>query len=97
MTHLAIMGRVDVASERLEDVLGSHKAYRDRCLHDEPGTLKFELLRPRGDNAAILLYELYEDGAAFETHRDGASIARFRKEVAELNVKITATRCTPVA
>ena len=97
MTQLAIMGRVEVPSERLEDVLALLKAHRDRCLRDEPGTLKFELMRPRDDNTAILLYELYEDDAAFETHRSGASIMRFRKESAEMNVKITATWCAPVA
>ena len=97
MTQLAIIGRAEVPSERLEDVLTLLTAHRDRCLRDEPGTLKFELFRLRDDEAAILLYERDQNDAAFKTHRNSASIARFRKETAEMNVKITATRCTPVA
>ena len=96
MPQLAIMGRVEAAPGHLEDLLALLKAHRDRCLRDEPGTLEFELFRPREDSSAILVYELYQDDAAFETHRNAASMARFRAEGAEMNIKITATRCTPV-
>jgi quinol monooxygenase YgiN len=91
------MGRAEAPPERLEDVLGLLKAHRDRCLRDEPSTLKFELFWPRDENGAILLYEVYQDDAAFETHRGGASVTRFRKEAAEMNVKIIATYCKPIA
>jgi quinol monooxygenase YgiN len=97
MAQLVIMGRAEAPAEHLEDVLALLKAHRDRCLRDEPGTLKFELLRPRDEAGAILLHEVYQDEAAFETHRSGASITRFRKEAAEMNVKIIATFCTPIA
>ncbi len=43
-------------------------AHRDRCLEDEPGTLRFDVLRPRNKENSVLLYEVYADDAAFQVH-----------------------------
>ena len=95
MPKLAIIGRVEVAPGSIEKVLPLLAAHRDRCLRDETGTLKFEVLRPRDDDTVILLYELYQDDAAVEAHFNGPSRARFQNEAGQM-VRITATRCTLV-
>jgi quinol monooxygenase YgiN len=46
----------------------------------EPGCKQFEVLVDPKDRAAIMLYEVYKDEAAFETHQQ---TAHFKKYVAE--------------
>jgi (4S)-4-hydroxy-5-phosphonooxypentane-2,3-dione isomerase len=96
MSKLVIMGAIEVAPEKRAQVLPLLMAHRARCLNDEPGTLQFEVALPREDDSKILIYEIYQDDAAFEVHRNATSIAKWRKETSGLNVKVTATRCTPV-
>jgi len=71
--------------------------HRARCLKNEPGTLQFEVLAPHGDDTKLLLYEVYQSDTAFDIHRNGPSIARFRKETAEMVMQINMTRCAVVA
>jgi quinol monooxygenase YgiN len=52
---------------------------------------------PREDAAKLLIYEVYQNDAAFEAHRNARSIAQFRVESAGLGIKISAARCTPAA
>ena len=66
-------------------------AHRGRCLRDEPGTLQFEVLVPNEDANKVLLYELYRDAAAFDEHRNGASITRFREAASGIDIKISGT------
>ena len=97
MPKLAIIGTIEVTSGRRDQVLPLLMAHRARCLKDEPGiTLQFEVLAPYEDDTKLLLYEVYRDDAAFELHRNGASIAQFREETAGMGVKISVTRCALV-
>jgi quinol monooxygenase YgiN len=97
MSRLVIMGTIDVAPGKRDQVTSLLMAHRARCLKDEPGTMQFEAVLPRDDDSRILIYEVYEDDNAFEVHRSGPSIARWREETAGMVVKVTATRCTPAA
>jgi (4S)-4-hydroxy-5-phosphonooxypentane-2,3-dione isomerase len=96
MPKLAIIATIDVAPGRRDQLLHLLMAHKARCLEDEPGTLQFEVMVPREDNAKVLLYEVYRDDAAFDTHFNGASITRLREEAAGMILKIQGTRCTPV-
>ena len=71
-------------------------AHRARCLKNEPGTLQFEVMLPREDDSRILIYEVYQDDAAFEPHRNAPSRAQWLEETTGMDVKVIATRCTPV-
>ena len=96
MSKLVVMGTVEFAPGKRDQVLPLLMAHRDRCLKDEPGTLRFEMVLPREDDSKILIHEVYQDDAAFELHRSSPSIAQWRQESAGLGVKVLATRCTPV-
>ena len=95
MPKLAIVATIEVAPGKRDEVLPLLLAHRARSLRDEPGTLQFDVLVPREDASKLLLYEVYQDDAAFEAHRNARSIAQFREESAGLGIKISATRCTP--
>jgi (4S)-4-hydroxy-5-phosphonooxypentane-2,3-dione isomerase len=71
-------------------LLMAHKA---RCLKDEPGTLQCEVLVPHDENSKLLLYQVYQDDAAFETHFNGPSITRLREEAAGMAADVQRTRC----
>jgi len=96
MSKLVVVGTVEVAPGKRDQVLPLLMAHRDRCLKDEPGTLRFEMVLPREDDSKILIHEVYQDDAAFALHRSSPSIAQWRQESAGLGVKVLATRCTPV-
>ena len=95
MPKLALIATIEVAAGRRDQLLPLLRAHGARSLKDEPGTLQFDVLVPRDDETKLFLYEVYRDDAAFEAHRNAASIARFREEAAGMFGSIHATRCTP--
>ena len=93
MAKLAIVFTIEFAPGRREQLLSSLAAHKTRSQKDEPGTLQFDILVPRDDDTKVLSYEVYRDDAAFEVHRNGASLARWREETAGMVVKLYGTRC----
>ena len=93
MPKLAIIGTVEVSPGRIDEVLPRLMAHRARCLESEPGTLQFEVLKPHRDDTKFLLYEVYEDEAAFGRHWDGPSMAIARRECAGIIVNVSGVRC----
>ena len=93
MPKLAIIGTLEVAPGRKDEVVPLLMTHRARCLKDEPGTLQFDVLVPREDDTKVLLYEVYRDDAAFNVHWNGTSVARLREEAAGMIVKVSGTRC----
>jgi quinol monooxygenase YgiN len=96
MSKLAIIGAIEVVPGRKDQLLPLLKAHGARCLKDEPGTLRFEVLAPRDDDTRVLIYEVYADDDAFETHRRQPSIARWREETAGMVVSVQVTKCALV-
>lgn len=94
MGKFAVVATYEIARDRIEAFLPYLRSHRERCLRDEPGTLQFDILRP-GSN--LMLYEVYEDEAAFEAHRNGASVARFREDTAAIERKLTFVTCSIVS
>src|SRR5713226_2818930 len=94
MAKFAIVATFEIAPEQIDAFLPLLLAHRDRCLKDEPGTLRFDVLRPRNEENKLMLYEVYEDDAAFQVHWDGPSIARMREEAAGMERKLTGIRCS---
>jgi len=66
MSKLVIMGTVEVAPGTRDRVLPLLMAHKARCLRDEPGTLQFEVVLPRENDSRMLIYEVYQDDAAFD-------------------------------
>ena len=96
MAKFALVGTIEVAPGRKEQLVAALMAHRARCPKDDPGTLQMEVLAPRDDHTRLLLYEVYRDDAAFDVHRDGPSFAQRREETAGAIAEFSVTRCTPV-
>jgi len=93
MAKLAIIATIEIVPGHRAEVVPLLMAHRERSLKAEPGTLQFEVLLPHDEDNRVLLYEVYKDAAAFEEHRNAASIARFRQETSGMIAKISGTRC----
>src|SRR5215813_5913729 len=96
MPKFANVVTIEVAPEVRDHILSSLSAHKARCLKDEPGTLQFEILMPKNDEATLISYEVYRDDAAFEAHRKAPSLAQLQKEIAGHVVKLHGIRCSVV-
>lgn len=93
MGHFAVVATYEIAPDQIDAFLPLLLAHRDRCLAQEPGTLRFEVLRPETN---LMLVETYVDEAAFLAHRNGPLVARFVAEAAAVKRKLTFTPCAVV-
>lgn len=80
----AVIVTIEIPAEQRERVLSLLLAHRARCLESEPATLQYDVLIPQEDQTKLLEYESFRDEAAFETHRAGPSLARWREETAHV-------------
>jgi quinol monooxygenase YgiN len=85
---------IDVVEGRMEELKPLLLAHRDRCLRDEPGTLRFDMLRPKETESKLMIYEEYRDEAAHQTHSNGASLARVGAETIGMVANIDTIDCT---
>ncbi|ACI50329.1 Antibiotic biosynthesis monooxygenase [Gluconacetobacter diazotrophicus PA1 5] len=63
-----------------------------RSVTDEPGCHRFDALLPDGEPNTVILYEVYTDRAAFDTHLTTPHYKVFADGVAELGVEIVKVR-----
>lgn len=91
MSKYAVVATYEITAEQIGVFLPLLKAHRDRCLRDEPGTLRFDILQPERN---LMLYEVYENEAAFQAHRNGKSLVRFMQEAAHVERNLTYFACT---
>ena len=67
-------------------------------LESEPGCRRFDILHPLRDDETTddnrrLLFELYDDAAALQTHNDTARLAELRQAYAPLIRNVRVVRC----
>jgi quinol monooxygenase YgiN len=94
MTKLAIVATAEIAPGRMDEAVTLLMAHRERRLKNEPGTLKFDVLRPREEPDKVLLYEVYRDYPAFKEHWDGPLVTQVREEMKGMIIKLSGTPCT---
>ena len=82
---------------------GSHRAFsslidstaRASCTI-EPGCRRFDVLEPAGEADRILLYEIYDDRAAFDAHLKSEHFAVFDSASRDMIAEKTVTQCALV-
>ena len=92
MNKLAIFATIEVQPGTRDAAVKLLLEHRARCLRDEPGTIQFDVLVPddkpvlpgapvpAANPNAIMLFEVYEEHAAFAAHWNSPSLAQARKE-----------------
>jgi quinol monooxygenase YgiN len=94
VSKLALVVTIEVKPGQMEAVLKAAKAHAARSLSSEPGTLQFDVLVPANEDDKIMLYEAYADQAAYEVHRNGASMAIVQKDFEGKVGSTSVVRCT---
>jgi (4S)-4-hydroxy-5-phosphonooxypentane-2,3-dione isomerase len=59
----------------------------------EAGCRRFDVVEPRDEADRVLLYEIYDDDAAFDAHMRSSHYAQFDRESAPLIVGKSVIRC----
>jgi len=96
MSKFANILTIDVAPGwRRDQVVALLLAHKAR-LKDEPGTLQFEVLLPRNEDAKVLVYQMYRDAAAFQEHLSGPSVAQWKAEATGMLAMLQGMRCAVV-
>jgi len=93
VSKLALVVTMKVNPREMEAVLKAAKAHAARSLSSEPGTLQFDVLVPVNEDNELMLYEMYVDEAAFEVHRNGASMAIVQKDLEGKVDSTSVVRC----
>ena len=73
-----------IKHDRVGDFLPLVKANATSSLADEPGCHRFDVCQSNESPGDIFLYELYDDAAAFEAHKQTPHYAKFSEAVAEM-------------
>jgi len=84
---IALVVRLDVHPERLEQFLAAIKENAERTFNDEPGCHYFDVTQDSKNPLHFIFYELYEDMAAIEAHRAAPHFATWRAAADQCVVK----------
>ncbi|MBU6207945.1 MAG: antibiotic biosynthesis monooxygenase [Alphaproteobacteria bacterium] len=82
---IALIVKLDVHPEHLAAFLDAISEQAERSFNDEPGCLYFDVTQNRTNPASFIFYEVYQDDAALDAHRNTPHFARWR-EAADLYV-----------
>jgi quinol monooxygenase YgiN len=93
MAKLAIVATIKTLPGKRDEYLKHLRAHGQRCLTSEPGTLKFEILVPKEETDALMLYEVYASPEAFQVHWTGPSMQQAKQDTAGLQVSLSGVRC----
>lgn len=68
MDGLVILVEFDLNPGASQDFLRLVTENAAASVRDEPGCRRFDVLVPEGSEAPVVLYEIYDDAAAFDAH-----------------------------
>ncbi|MEU6786161.1 putative quinol monooxygenase [Nonomuraea angiospora] len=92
-----VIVQLQVRPDRLEPFLDGIRA-NARATRDEPGCLRFDVVRRDDDPHRFVLYEIYRDEAAFFTeHRAAPHYAAWRQVAEACVTEHRNTFCHPVS
>ncbi len=92
---LAMWVKVRVKAAERERFLQAIEADAIDSERDEPGCLRFNVLRDQQDPNVYYFFEVYRDEAALEAHRAAPHYAVWRGASDTLDGPAQATRCDP--
>ena len=91
-----IIAEFEVKPDRLERFLELARTDASQSVANEPGCHQFDVTLDREQPNRVVLYELYEDAAAFDAHVETPHLKAFRAGIEDLIVSRHARRLTRV-
>ena len=84
MSAIVMLVDLKLHPGKRDEYLTRARRHRETVLAREPGCKAFEIVLPDDDADAIVLYEVYEDEAAFEHHGNTEYMKSYRDDTAPL-------------
>ena len=84
---IALIVSLDVHAEHLEQFLAAIQENAARSFNDEPGCRYFDVTQDMRQPTHFIFYELYDDEAAIEAHRQAPHFAKWRQAAEQCVVK----------
>jgi (4S)-4-hydroxy-5-phosphonooxypentane-2,3-dione isomerase len=78
----ALVVELNVKPDKRRQFLQAIETNATASVRDEPGCLRFDVVQDRDDSDHFVLYELYNDDAAFEAHRSAPHFSAWRAAAA---------------
>lgn len=76
-----VIAEFAVKPERLEDFLACARADSEGATGTEPGCRQFDVTVPEDGAPVVVLYEVYDDRAAFDAHLETPHLRAFRDAI----------------
>ena len=93
LSRTVLIAHLDVDESHLDKYLRLVKAHAQNSLRIEPGCLRFEVLVPQESPAQLILFEVYTDDAALESHSNSEHMSEYRKRTKGMVLKSAIYRC----
>jgi len=94
MSKVALVVEFDVKPEHRQDFEEIIRSHANRTKEAESGCVQFDVLIPQRDDNKVLLFECYEDAAAFEVHGKSPILAETREKYKDMIVDRKITICS---
>ena len=94
MPRLAMMVKVFVPAENRDKMLAAALEDAKCSVRDEPGCHRFDVMIPAGTTDQLALYEIYDDQAALDAHRQTPHLKAWRAAVQALGARTEGTPCS---
>ena len=91
-----IIAEFEVKPDKLEQFLELARTDASQSVANEPGCRQFDVTLDREQPNRVVLYEVYEDAAAFDAHLETPHLAAFRAGIENLSVSRHVRRLTRV-
>ncbi len=93
----SLMVQLEVRPEDRDEFLAAITTNAETSVRDEPGCHRFDVTAVEGDETRFVLYELYDDAAAFDAHKRAPHFAAWRQVADRVLASQVNTRGTLVA
>lgn len=94
MIKFAITAELEIKQGQMGAFLQRLARHAASCIETEEGCLRFDVLLPKDADSRVVLYEVYENESAFDTHRLTPHFIAFRKDVEDMVVSRTISEYT---
>ena len=94
MNKLAIVATFEIEPGQKNNVIPLFKAHAERCIKGESGTLQFDILQPMDEANKVMIYEVYQDEAALEVHRNGPYFKKIVEDTNGMIKNMSPIRCS---
>lgn len=84
MTRFVVLAQFRIKPGKRERFVELATTDAEAAVANEPGCRRFDVMVPHESSQRVVLYEIYDDQAAFDAHLKTPHLAAFRKGIAEL-------------